>query len=195
MSLSWPDTNSVGSLERTSYPLRIRPARSADARTIAELLSQCFELVSPQLTWILPLVRLGIQEDLRYRLKQQQGYACFVAELQTENQRHLQLVGTIEVSLKNFNFLGRCQPVYPYLANLAVHPDYRQQGIARRLIQICEQKILNWGAQDLYLHVLEENFSARKLYLDLGYSTQSLERMYGLSLQSQQLRFFLHKRI
>lgn len=162
------------------------------------------------MAWLLPLIRLGMQEDLKYRLRQQQGYACFVAELQATtlqggtlqapefqptNPRNFQIVGTIEVSLRNPNFLGRPQFTYPYLANLAVHPDYRQQGIARRLIQMCEQKIVNWGAQDLYLHVLEENFPARKLYLDLGYSTQSLARMYGFRRQSRSLRIFLHKKI
>ena len=144
---------------------------------------------------MLPLVRLGIQEDLKYRLKQQQGYACFVAEFDAAKQKNLPIVGTIEVSLRNPYFLGQFPSAYPYLANLAVHPDYRQRGIARRLIQTCEQKILNWGSQDLYLHVLEDNFPARKLYLELGYSTQFLEPGTRFCIPSQPSRIFLHKKI
>lgn len=55
------------------------------------------------------------------------------------------------------------------IANVAVHPDYRRQGIARKLTQQAIQFVRQRGAPSVWLHVREENTPAVRLYLDLGF--------------------------
>ena len=61
-------------------------------------------------------------------------------------------------------------PRRPYVANLAVLSRYRRRGIARQLLQACEQQALAWGYAHIYLHVEETNAAARALYGSAGYT-------------------------
>lgn len=58
---------------------------------------------------------------------------------------------------------------YYLIANVAVHPDYRRRGIARSLTTRAVEHIRSRGADAVWLHVREENFSAFNLYLSLGF--------------------------
>lgn len=182
------------SLEGNGYDLAIRSVLPQDLARTAALLSTCFELVPSGMTWALPIVRRGIQEDLKYRLKANQPYyACFVAEICCRETREVQLVGTAEVSLRSpaWSYFQRSR--YPYLANLAVSPKYRHQGIAQKLLACCERTVVQWGMQDLYLHVLADNASARRLYLAAGYGIHRIEQSWSSWLVTQSPRLFLHK--
>jgi len=54
------------------------------------------------------------------------------------------------------------------IANVAVHPDFRRQGIARHLTQKALNHIRDHGASSAWLQVREENQAAIDLYLSLG---------------------------
>lgn len=70
------------------------------------------------------------------------------------------------VSLLTSNIRGR------YLvANVAVHPDYRRQGIARMLMETVVQATRNVGAREILLQVRQENDPAIRLYSAIGFQT------------------------
>jgi len=55
------------------------------------------------------------------------------------------------------------------ISNVAIHPDYRRRGIARRLMEACLQQARSNGARMLVLEVRTDNAPALKLYHDLGF--------------------------
>lgn len=55
------------------------------------------------------------------------------------------------------------------IANVAVHPDYRRQGIARRLTEQAVSYACQHSAPATWLHVREDNQAAVNLYLSLGF--------------------------
>jgi ribosomal protein S18 acetylase RimI-like enzyme len=58
----------------------------------------------------------------------------------------------------------------PYLSNLAVAPRAQRRGLARALVQSCEEEAQVWGFDELTLEVVSANESALALYRALGYS-------------------------
>lgn len=74
-------------------------------------------------------------------------------------------------------------PSFGYVKRVVIHPDFRQQGLARQLMQHIitfahtEQQI---NAIDL--HVWEDNVAAIRLYESLGFELQHRELYFRLSL-------------
>eukprot|EP00286_Rhodomonas_abbreviata_P005178 CAMPEP_0181327734 /NCGR_PEP_ID=MMETSP1101-20121128/22278_1 /TAXON_ID=46948 /ORGANISM="Rhodomonas abbreviata, Strain Caron Lab Isolate" /LENGTH=283 /DNA_ID=CAMNT_0023436451 /DNA_START=36 /DNA_END=887 /DNA_ORIENTATION=+ len=58
----------------------------------------------------------------------------------------------------------------PLLANLAVSPNFRRQGLARQLCIAGEDTVRSWGYTELLLLVESANEPALRLYKSLGYS-------------------------
>lgn len=58
----------------------------------------------------------------------------------------------------------------PYLSNLAVATGARRRGLARALVQSCEDEAQAWGFDELALEVVSTNDAALALYRALGYS-------------------------
>jgi ribosomal protein S18 acetylase RimI-like enzyme len=102
-------------------------------------------------------------------------------------------IGTIEISLKTPPPWQSPHIRYLYLSNLAVHLDHRRQGVAQQLLQTCDRVALDWGFQDIYLHVLESNYQARRLYLRSGYRLLRVETSIGSWLLGRSRQLFLHK--
>jgi len=55
------------------------------------------------------------------------------------------------------------------IANVATHPDYRRRGIARALTEQAVQSARQRGADEIWLHVREDNPGAVQMYSDLGF--------------------------
>ena len=55
------------------------------------------------------------------------------------------------------------------IANVATHPDYRRQGIARQLTGAAIQRAKERHAHAVWLHVRDDNPGAIQLYQDLGF--------------------------
>ncbi|HEY9641696.1 MAG TPA: GNAT family N-acetyltransferase [Coleofasciculaceae cyanobacterium] len=102
-------------------------------------------------------------------------------------------IGTIEISLKTPPPWLSPHTRYLYVSNLAVHLDYRRQGVAQQLLQTCDRVAVDWGFQDIYLHVLESNHQARRLYLRSGYRLLRVETSIGSWLLGRPRQLFLHK--
>jgi ribosomal protein S18 acetylase RimI-like enzyme len=60
------------------------------------------------------------------------------------------------------------------IANVAVHPDYRRQGIARRLTERAIEFARQKGTPSTWLHVREENNAAVRLYQSLGFQERAV---------------------
>jgi len=59
------------------------------------------------------------------------------------------------------------------IANVATHPDHRRRGIARILTEQAMKNARQRGADELWLHVREDNHSAVHIYSDLGFIEQA----------------------
>jgi ribosomal-protein-alanine N-acetyltransferase len=64
------------------------------------------------------------------------------------------------------------------LANLAVAPDRRSQGIGRLLLEAILQDAGKRGTRQLYLEVRRSNTTARQLYLSNGFEEVGLRKRY-----------------
>ena len=179
----------------------IRTARSHDLSTLATVLTECFHPHTGVAAWMNPVFRLGIYEDLRHRFYANEPHAvCLVAVdaagAETAGKRSLSdgaIAGTVELSLRYPQLWSSLHQRYLYISNLAVHPDYRRQGVARRLLHVCEQIALDWGYVDLYLHVLGNNDSARQLYRQMGFTAKSTEFSVSAYLFRRPQQLLMHK--
>lgn len=182
----------------------IRVAASNDLTQLADVLTMSFHSREGFVEWIYPVLRLGIYEDLKNRLRSKvEYYICLVAELVsrdegTQNyrsQRERCITGTIEMALRSRFPWQIPSSDYPYLSNLAVHPEYRRQGVAQQLLSNCEDKAKEWGFSEIYLHVLENNHAARQLYYQAGYRLQQVDWNWTCWVFGQPRRLFLRKQI
>jgi ribosomal protein S18 acetylase RimI-like enzyme len=71
------------------------------------------------------------------------------------------------LSLIPFNVKG--ERIY-LIANVAVHPNYRRQGIARTLTTMAREFARRHHARSVWLHVRDDNEPAVRLYLSLGFT-------------------------
>jgi ribosomal protein S18 acetylase RimI-like enzyme len=163
----------------------VRSATREDVAGMAQILVKGFTLVP--WPWMTPIMQAGIQADLHSRMGRTSLYQAFVAV-----DPNREVVGTVEVTLQK-PALG--QPVYPYLASLTVAAGHRRRGIARQLIEACEQQVYHWNRNDLYLHVLADNAAARRLYLQLGYCIHDQLSFLSPSRWAMEHRLLLHRHL
>ncbi len=64
------------------------------------------------------------------------------------------------------------------MINVAFHPDYRLQGMARQLIENLIEKLKAQGSHWLMLEVRSSNGDARALYEKLGFQQVGLRKNY-----------------
>ncbi|HSE28364.1 MAG TPA: ribosomal protein S18-alanine N-acetyltransferase [Gemmatimonadales bacterium] len=121
-------------------PFRIRPASAEDAAELAELERRCFS--DP---WSAEAFRATLDTP---------GGAGFVAEGGGG------LVGYV-LSLN----AGRVAEVL----NVAVAPDARRRGLARRLLACAVAALEAEGVREMFLEVRESNAAALRLYEDAGF--------------------------
>ena len=150
----------------------VYPASLDELDIIADVLALSFHprVGFQGLVW--PVLRLGIREDVRRRLLgKNPKYCCLGAWCNDE------LVGTLEIGMRRTSSASR--PDYPaeksrspYIANLAVLPDWRRKGVATKLLSGAEGVAASWGSDRIFLHVLETNKAAQRLYLNAGYRIQ-----------------------
>jgi ribosomal protein S18 acetylase RimI-like enzyme len=176
-------------------PCRVRSASTQDLNQLADVLTSSFYPPTGWRRWVYPVLRLGIYEDLRQRFQTAPfNYVClaaFVGDAQPDREL---LVGTVEISSRRSGLLW-ASPGHPqlYLSNLAVRESCRRQGVARSLLQASEQTALAWGFQELYLHVMENNVKARRLYQQAGYQLHRTETTLLSLLGGQPRRLLLQK--
>ena len=182
---------------------QIRAALPGDLTSLAEILADSFHSHQGILGWAYPLLRLGIYEDLLNRLRSTSPHhICLVAvegaaSTATEGCGHSarNIAGTVEMALRSTEPFARRTGRYLYLSNLAVRSTYRRRGVANQLLLNCERVAVEWGFQDLYLHVLENNHQARQLYFKLGYRLHKVDSSWNTWLLGRPRQLFLHKHL
>ncbi len=174
--------------------LQIRVATPDDFLDIAQIVAESFHSREGLWGWAFPLLRVGIYEDIRHRLKFPiPHHICLVAvDATSEDQK---IMGTIEMGVRVSDAWAIVNPGFPYLSNLAVHPSYRRLGVGSSLLIRCEQISQEWGFQDLYLHVLENNYHARQLYFKLAYRVYKVESPWEAFFLNRSRQILLHKHI
>lgn len=65
-----------------------------------------------------------------------------------------------------------------HILNLAVHPDYRKQGIATALVEHILEQLKLHACRFLYLEVRASNYAARKLYQGFGFKIVGTRKNY-----------------
>lgn len=210
---SWSDARSdepPNASSSTHQDILIRAARQSDLDQLTQVLTSSFHTPDGPLGWMYPLLRLGIRADLRGRLWSNESHrVILVATCHPQMiahppsnrpvspaQGHI-VVGTVEVGLKTlpfplWQFYGTR---YVYLSNLAVEAQFRRQGVAQQLLLASERIARDWGFHDLYLHTLENNRPAQRLYTKAGFTPQRIEPSLGHWLLNQPRQVFLHKRL
>jgi len=199
-----------------SSPFLIRTVRQSDLVALSEVLASSFHKPEGWMRWLYPLLRTGIYEDLRSRMQSRgDHYVCLVAispgfkesllqsaALNQSNPATLSLlsnsdtiVGSVEMNLKTPSLLQPWHQKYLYLSNLAVQADHRRQGAAQMLLELCDRTALDWGFSELYLHVLESNYAARRLYWKAGYRVRRIETNPVSLMLGQSRQLFLQKRL
>ena len=64
------------------------------------------------------------------------------------------------------------------LLNVAVDPDFRRQGLARRLLDHMEERAREVGGEAIFLEVRRGNDGARALYTRRGYEQIGIRKRY-----------------
>eukprot|EP01024_Parvocaulis_polyphysoides_P040305 TRINITY_DN3664_c0_g2_i1.p1 TRINITY_DN3664_c0_g2~~TRINITY_DN3664_c0_g2_i1.p1 ORF type:complete len:256 (+),score=29.19 TRINITY_DN3664_c0_g2_i1:59-769(+) len=81
-----------------------------------------------------------------------------------------------------------------YLSNMAVDRQFRRQGVAQFMLEVCEEVVKIRGKNKIQLHVLSNDPGAQALYLKCGY--QELERDGMLQrLQGQTPKILMQKEL
>ena len=171
--------------------LRIRAARPTDIAEIVAVLLASFYAQAQATQWLYWIMRIGIQEDIKTRLKTPVGqYACLVATtLHPESAQSEAVIGTVEISQRPCEAWQLFPSKRAYLSNLAVTPTHRRQGAAQQLLLTCESIACSWGFHYLYLHVMADNPVAQALYTQAGYRPCEVSNpiLSGLGLRPQRL--------
>ncbi len=81
--------------------------------------------------------------------------------------------GRIVGNVSLIPFFKRGRKIY-LIANVATHPDYRRQGIARMLTEAAMGRAREKQTASIWLHVRQENSGAVSLYRDLGFQERAL---------------------
>ncbi|WP_052055583.1 GNAT family N-acetyltransferase [Myxosarcina sp. GI1] len=177
----------------TNFQLVIRSAQLADTREIGGILASSFYELPQFVDWIYPLLRFTIGEDLRYRMRLAAPYYCCLVALAHSGDSQ-SIVGTVEISLRSTSFWTDSDR-FPYISNLAVKKNYRRQGVASKLLARCEQIARNWGYREIFLHVIESNYSAKQLYCQNEYQILQIKPIWGQLLPYNPSRLLLKKTI
>jgi ribosomal protein S18 acetylase RimI-like enzyme len=180
----------------------IRAVSEQEIDRVADIITHSFHFDRGWMSWFTPIFKLGIAEDLRYRIRssapershrhQLPQPICSIATCTDSGRSYV--VGTIEVGARNArDRLPRNR--YAYISNLAVSKEWRRRGVAQELLAECERIAAGWGYKELYLHVLADNERGRNLYQKLGYELVSTDvaRSFIPWYRPQQL--FLRKQI
>jgi ribosomal-protein-alanine N-acetyltransferase len=130
--------------------LNVRKMTVEDIPTVVELDQKSFSLPWPE-------------RSFRFELTDNPASRCWVAEVDGR------IVGMIVVWL----IVDEA-----HVATLATHPDFRRQGIAKKLLSHALRYLIDEGAQSSFLEVRESNIAAQEMYRQFGYQESGRRRRY-----------------
>ncbi len=107
-------------------------------------------------------------DAFRYELMESNNSICWVAEMRSSSDLP-EIVGSVIVWL----ILDEA-----HVATLAIKPEYRGLGIARRLLALTLKVCMEKGATQSLLEVRRSNVDALHLYFGLGYEIAGIRPGY-----------------
>ncbi|KAI3464380.1 hypothetical protein Pfo_021043 [Paulownia fortunei] len=120
-----------------------------------------------------------VLSGLLYRLRNSppDRYACLVAEPTTDPQKsQKELVGVVDVTVLREDAVLQHLPgaeEYLYVSGIAVLNKFRRQKVATALLKACDVLSAIWGFEYLVLRAYEDDYGARKLYSNAGFTVVS----------------------
>lgn len=130
--------------------LYIRKMTVEDIAAVVELDQISFSLPWPE-------------RSFRFELTDNPASRCWVAEAD----------GRVVAMLVAWLFVDEA-----HIANIATHPEYRRQGIARKLLSYTLQSAMREGVQSSFLEVRESNLPAQEMYRKFGYVEVGRRKRY-----------------
>src|SRR5512134_2611502 len=130
--------------------LIIRKMTVEDVPAVIELDRKSFSLPWPE-------------RSFRFEVTDNPASRCWVAELDG------QVIGMIVIWLLVDE---------AHVATLAIHPDFRRQGIGKRLLSQALLQAQQEGARSSFLEVRESNLAAQEMYRKFGYEVTGRRRRY-----------------
>lgn len=103
------------------------------------------------------------ERSFRFELTQNSASRCWVAEVD----------GKIVGMIVNWLLVDEV-----HVATIATHPDFRRQGIARKLLSYSLRYMSDEGAISSFLEVRESNAAAREMYRKFGYEDTGRRKAY-----------------
>lgn len=103
------------------------------------------------------------ERSFRFELTDNPASRCWVADLDGK------LVGMIVIWL----IIDEA-----HVATVATHPNYRRQGIGKRLLAHALRHMIQDGARSSFLEVRESNLAAQEMYRKFGYEVTGRRRRY-----------------
>ena len=88
--------------------------------------------------------------------------------------------GRVVANVSLIPFSSQGQKIF-LIANVATHPDFRRQGIARQLTSAAMDRARAKHAQAIWLHVRDDNPGAIQLYNELGFVERSRRTTWQVS--------------
>jgi ribosomal-protein-alanine N-acetyltransferase len=130
--------------------MEIRRMTLADVPAILELDKLSFTLPWPE-------------RSFRFELTENSASRCWVVELD----------GKIVGMLVAWMLVDEA-----HIATIATHPDYRRQGVARKLLTYALRYMSKEGAVTSFLEVRESNTAAQEMYGKFGYEAVGRRKRY-----------------
>lgn len=132
-----------------TIPASVRSMTAADLPVVAQIDTLSFQLPWPPAAFDIELLNTNSR--------------CWVVELE----------GQVVAALIIWRVLDEA-----HIATIAVHPDFRQRGIAKTLLQAGMQTAYAEGARIYHLEVRAGNLAAQKMYTDFGYEVVGRRAKY-----------------
>jgi ribosomal protein S18 acetylase RimI-like enzyme len=157
-------------LASSPNPGKLRPIDvHRDLNPVADLMERCFaDTLDPDGQRYLQQMRTAANNPgyLRWATMMSEGGSVPVSGYVWEE------AGKVVGNLTLIPYYGLGQR-YFLVANVAVHPEYRRQGIATSLTIKAIEHARQRGAQAVWLHVRADNEGATRLYRSLGFIEQA----------------------
>ena len=140
---------------QTLIPIRIRPMRIEDLPAVIALDQRSFSLPWPE-------------SSFRFELESNELSRCWVSEITAPD-------GTVELAAMIVIWLIIDEA---HVATIAVHPDFRRQKIAQRLLAHALTEAYHTGAVRSFLEVRRGNVAAIRMYERFGYHETGVRKNY-----------------
>jgi len=157
------------SLISESLPVQIRPMQEKDISQVVAIDQLSFSMPWPERAY-------------RYELKENPHSLLWVAELEAKESSPA-VIGLVVVWI----ILDEA-----HIASIAVHPDFRGQGIAQRLLASALIGAYHSQVSQATLEVRAGNQAAQKLYRRFGFDTVGLRPRYYQDNQEDALIMTLY---